>query len=222
MPPGGAILASAASVRIVSRKPSLTAAIGNTVRWDLNSTELLQSPSSSPKEERREVLSPIAGQTPRSVRRMLLKPELPINPREPVDRAIETTMDALVGLAPEATTAKAARESASAAAPKTKLKGFSFGGSSKGKKGDAFQEWKRSKPEKLADSSASSADGLVPASELKPKAAVTTELADSVAAGPSLPLSLMDAGQARQSEEAKTARRTFGTPAPGPIMMPFV
>ena len=42
--------------------------------------------------------------------------------------------------------------SASAAAPKTKLKGFSFGGSSKGKKGDAFQEWKRAKPEKPADS----------------------------------------------------------------------
>jgi hypothetical protein len=47
-------------------------------------------------------------------------------------------------------------------------------------------------------------------------------LADSVAAGPSLPLSLMDTVQARHVEEAKTARRTFGTPAPGPILMPFV
>merc|ERR1719324_2148192 len=96
---------------------------------------------------------------------MLLKPELPINPRESVDRAIETTMDSLVSRANEATTANASRESASAAAPKTKLKGFSFGGSSKGKKGDAFQEWKRSKPEKLADSSASSEDAFVSKSQ---------------------------------------------------------
>jgi hypothetical protein len=179
----------------------------------LNTTEILQSPSSSPKDERREVLSPIA------VRRMLLKPELPINPG-PVDRAIETSMEAIVSCAPEASTSRASRESASAAAPKTKLKGFSFGGSSKGKKGGAFQEWKRSKPEKLGDSAASAGETSVstaPALETEAK-----ELkAGPLPVGPSLPLSLEDMAQARQIEEAKTVRRTFGTPAPKPILMAY-
>jgi hypothetical protein len=167
------------------------------------------------------------------VRRMLLKPELPINPG-PVEKAIETSMDAIVSLAPEATTAKASRESTSAgaAAPKTKLKGFSFGGSSKGKKGDAFQEWKRSKPEKLGDSSASAgeasaskalaldaaATGTTGAQHV-PVVAAAYPTAELSGAGPSLPLA--PTATTRPIEEAKTSRRTFGTPAPGPIMMPF-
>jgi hypothetical protein len=39
--------------------------------------------------------------------------------------------------------------------------------------------------------------------------------------GPRLPLSLEDTAQARQIEEAKTVRRTFGTPAPKPILMAY-
>jgi hypothetical protein len=189
------------------------------VRWDLNTTEYLQSPTSSPKEERREVLSPIA------VRRMMLKPELPINPG-PVERAIETTKEAIVSREPNATTASASRESASSvgSGPKTKLKGFSFGGSSKGKKGDAFQEWKRSKPEKLSESLASAGETSVSKASVMEgvaKATTGTEHADPSAAGPSLPLALVDTVQARHIEEPKAARRTFGTPAPGPIMMQF-
>jgi hypothetical protein len=153
---------------------------------------------------------------------MFLKPELPINA---VDRAIEIAMDTFVGRAPAAATATATSESASAAAPKTKLKGFSFGGSSKGKKGDAFQEWKRAKPEKPADSATSLEDvvvpkSLAPASDAKPKRMLGTDHADADAVAPSLPLSLMDTVHSHV-EEARTARRTFGTPAPGPILMPF-
>ena len=74
--------------------------------------------------------------------------------------------------------------SASAAAPKTKLKGFSFGGSSKGKKGDAFQEWKRGKPEKPSEPAAlvlrREEDAVVPkslapASDAKPKRMLGTD-----------------------------------------------
>jgi hypothetical protein len=180
----------------------------------LNTTEILQSPSSSPKDERREVLSPIA------VRRMLLKPELPINPG-PVDRAIETSMEAIVSCAPEASTSRASRESASAAAPKTKLKGFSFGGSSKGKKGGAFQEWKRSKPEKLGDSAASAGETSVSTAPALETEAKELKALSPLLVGPRLPLSLEDTAQARQIEEAKTVRRTFGTPAPKPILMAY-
>merc|ERR1719487_1779065 len=158
---------------------------------------------------------------------MLLKPELPIN-GNPVDRAIETTKEAIVSREPKATTASASRESVSSlgSGPKTKLKGFSFGGSSKGKKGDAFQEWKRSKPEKLGDSAASAGETCVSKPPVLEGAAkgypmTGTEHADPTAAGPSLPLALVDTAQAQRIEEPKIARRTFGTPAPGPILMPF-
>ena len=223
MPPGGAILASAASVRIITRKPSLSTAIGKRVRW-AETPEYLQSPHSSPREEHREALSPISGL---NVRRMFLEPELPINT---VDLAVETAMDTFVGRAPAAVTATAASESASAAAPKTKLKGFSFGGSSKGKKGGAFQEWKRGKPEKPSEPAAlvlrREEDAVVPkslapAADAKTKAMLGTDHADWDAVAPSLPLSLMDTVHSH-AEKAKTARRSFGTPAPGPILMPFV